>query len=121
MIGNYKDFYNFVNIKNPYLIELWEDINNRPSPKEGDLFEIECNISDSNYNSIYAVKTCEFIKVEFDKEFENGVAFYYIFKYNDDIVKVHSINYVYDTSKLTMEDQFDLYGFWTKCKPLNKD
>ena len=118
MTGTYKDFYNFVKIRSPFLIQLWEDINNRPDPKEGDLYQfIDPNIQNVEYSVLHTLpmKIGKFVKVEFDNEFKNGVAFYYIFDCNGEIIKIHSINDVYDVSQLTLEDQLDLFGFWTKC------
>jgi hypothetical protein len=121
---NYKDFYRFVSIRSPFLINLWNDINNRPDPKVGDLFTFpDPNINNVEFSVMHTwpMKTGKFVKVEFDDKFKNGVAFYYIFDCNGEIVKIHSINDVEDSSKLTLEDQLDLYGFWTKCTPINKD
>jgi len=121
---NYKEFYHFISIRSPFLIDLWNDINNRPDPKEGDLF----SFPDPHINNVelsimhtYPMKTGKYVKVEFDSEFKNGVAFYYIFDCNGEIYKIHSINDVEDPSKLTLEDQFDLFGFWTKCTPILKN
>lgn len=124
MTGTYKDFYNFVKIRSPFLIQLWEDINNRPDPKEGDLYQfIDPNIQNVEYSVLHTLpmKTGKFVKVEFDSEFKNGVAFYYIFDCNGEIIKIHSINDVYDVSQLTLEDELDLYGFWTKCHCVNNN
>lgn len=119
---NRKEFYEYVGLIAPYVIDLWEDIQNRPDPKEGDIFNILCgnSIEEVQYSVLHTapMKTCKFIKVEFDPEFKNGVAFYYIFDNNGEIIKVHSINDVEDKSKLTPNEYFDLYGFWTKCKPI---
>ena len=122
MIGTYKNFYNFIKIISPYSVKLWEDFNNRPDPQEGDLFQfIDPNIKYVEYSVMHTlpIKVGKFIKVEFDNEFKNGVAFYYIFNCDGEIVKIHSINDVYDQSKLTLEEQLDLYGFWVKCTPIN--
>lgn len=122
MTGTYKDFYNFVKIRSPFLIQLWEDINNRPDPKEGDLYQfIDPNIQNVEYSVLHTLpmKIGKFVKVEFDSKFKNGVAFYYIFNCNGEIIKIHSINDVYDVSQLTLEDQLDLFGFWTKCTVVN--
>jgi len=121
MTGTYKEFYHFASIRSPYIIELWEEFNNRPDPKEGDLFTFaDPNIQHVEYSVLHTLpmKTGKFVKVEFDSEFKNGVAFYYIFDCNGEIVKIRSINDVEDVSKLTLEDQLDLYGFWTKCTPV---
>ena len=118
---NRKEFYEFVGLISPYVLDLWEDIKNRPDPKEGDIFNILCDsFGEVQYSVLHTapMKTCKFIKVEFDPEFKNGVAFYYIFDNNGEIIKVHSINDVEDKSKLTPNEYFDLYGFWTKCKPI---
>ena len=121
MIGTYKEFYEYVRLMVPFIKDLWEDFHNRPDPKEGDMFNIL--YSDGN-NVEYSVlhtapmKTCKFVKVEFDSEFKNGVAFYYIFDCNGEIVKIHSINDVYDIDKLRDEDRWDLFGFWTHCEPI---
>ena len=122
MIGKYKDFYEFVSIFSPYAIQIWEDIHNRPDPKEGDLFHImysdALNVEYSVLHTV-PIKTCKFVKVEFDPEFKNGVAFYYIFDCNGEIIKIHSINDVEDKDKLTQLEYFDLFGFWTKCTVVN--
>lgn len=121
---NYKEFYRFVSIRSPFLINLWNDINNRPDPKVGDLYQfIDPNIQKVEYSVLHTLpmKIGKFIKVEFDSEFKNGVAFYYIFDCNGEIAKIHSINDVEDVSKLTLEDQLDLYGFWTKCTIVNNE
>ena len=119
---NKKEFYEYVGLIAPYVIDLWEDIQNRPDPKVGDMFNILCenNIEEIQYSVLHTapIKTCKFVKVEFDPEFKNGVAFYYIFNNNGEIIKIHSINNVEDKSKLTINEYFDLYGFWTKCKPI---
>lgn len=118
---NYKEFYHFISIRSPYLIDLWNDINNRLDPKEGDLFRFpDPNIENIELSIIhtYPMKTGKYVNVEFDSEFKNGVAFYYIFDCNGEIYKIHSINDVEDPSKLTLEDQLDLFGFWTKCTPI---
>ena len=124
MIGKYKDFYEFVGVFSPYAIQIWEDIHNRPDPKVGDLFRII--YSDANrveYSVLHTVpvKTCKFVKVEFDPEFKNGVAFYYIFDCNGEIIKIHSINDVEDKDKLTQLEYFDLFSFWTRCTPINNN
>jgi len=119
-LKDYKEFYNFININSPYLINLWEDIYNRPDPKVGDLYRFpDHNVQYVHYSVMHTMpmKVGKFVKVEYDSEFKNGVAFYYIFDCDGEIVKIHSINDVYDVSKLTLEDQLDLFGFWTKCTP----
>ena len=124
MTGTYKDFYKFVSIRSPYLINLWETINNAPDPKEGDLYQFaDPNIQYVQYSVMHTMpmKIGKFVKVEFDNNFKNGVAFYYIFDCNGEIVKIHSINDVEDVTKLTLEDQLDLFGFWTKCIPVNNE
>ena len=124
MTGTYKDFYKFVSIKNPYLIDLWIDINNRPNPHEGDLFRIpDPNINNVEHSIMHFKPTLvgKFVKVDFDSKFENGVAFYYIFNCNGKEIKIRSINDVYDVTKLTFEDHLDLFGFWTRCEPINND
>ena len=122
MTGTYKDFYKFVSIRSPYLINLWEKFNNDPDPKEGDLYQfVDPNISNVELSVMHTMpmKIGKFVKVEFDNNFKNGVAFYYIFDCNGEIIKIHSIHDVEDVTKLTLEDQLDLFGFWTKCTPVN--
>ena len=110
MTGKFKDFYKFVKCVNSGICELWEDFNNRPDPNPGDEYMYE--------RTTFPFKII-FDKVEFDSKFENGVAFYYVFHTEDgDEFKIHSINDVYDTDKLT--DLRDLYRFWTDCKPVNQ-
>lgn len=124
MTGTYKDFYNFVKIRSPFLIQLWEDINNRPDPKEGNLYQfIDPNIQNVEYSVLHTLpmKIGKFVKVEFDSEFKNGVAFYYIFNCNGKEIKIRSINDVYDVTKLTFEDHLDLFGFWTRCELINNN
>ncbi len=124
MTGTYKDFYKFVSIRSPYLTNLWEKINNDPDPKEGDLYQFaDPNINNVELSVMHAIpmKIGKFVKVEFDNNFKNGVAFNYIFNCNGDIVKIHSINDVEDITKLTLEEQLDLYGFWVKCTPVNNE
>ena len=124
MIGTYKDFYKFVSIFAPYACEIWNDYHNRPDPKEGDMFNIlYSDVNKVEYSVLHTVpmKTCKFVKVEFDPEFKNGVAFYYIFDCNGETIKIHSINDVYDIEKLREEDHWDLFGFWTKCTPINNN
>jgi len=122
---NRKEFYEFVGLFSPYILNIWEDIQNRPDPKAGDLFNISYpnSFNDIQYSVLHTipVKTCKFVKVEYDSEFKNGVAFYYIFDCNGEIIKIHSINDVEDKSKLTAEEYWDLYGFWTKCIPIDKE
>lgn len=123
MIGKYKEFFNFINIISPNLVKLWEDLNLRPDPKKGDMFNIlyPFTYEETVYN-VSHIRTsikAKFIKVEYDPEFKNGVAFYYIFEnvYAGNEIKLHSINDVYDITKLTVEEKFDLFGFWTHCTP----
>ena len=108
----------------PFINDLWTDFNNRPDPKEGDMFRITYpyKLSDIEMSVMHTIPMieCKFIRVDFDSEFENGVAFYYVFDYKGKEIKIHSINDVDDINKLTYEDQWDLFGFWTHCKPLNK-
>ena len=119
MIGTYKEFYEYVGLMAPFIKDLWEDIHNRPDPKEGDIFNIlyAKNIEEVQYSTA-PMKTCKFVKVEFDSEFKNGVAFYYIFDYNGETIKIHSINDVEDKTKLKENEYWDLFGFWTHCEPV---
>lgn len=123
-VKDYKEFYKFITIISPTSIKLWESINTRPDPKEGDMFDIvyPFTYEESLYNVSHTKQTIKgkFIKVEFDPEFKNGVAFYYIFEnmYAGNEIRLHSINDVYDINDLTYKDVFDLYGFWTKCTPI---
>ena len=123
MVGKYKDFFNFINIIGPNLVKLWEDLNLRPDPKKGDMFDIlyPFTYEETVYNVSHTgtpIKA-KFIKVEYDPEFKNGVAFYYIFEnvYTGNEIRLHSINDVYDVTKLTIEEKNDLFGFWTHCTP----
>ena len=125
MIGTYKEFYKFANIISPFIVNLWNDYNNRPDPKEGDMFNIlyAKSIEDVQYSVLHTapMKTCKFVKVEFDPEFKNGVAFYYIFDYNGETIKIHSINDIEDKTKLKENEYWDLFGFWTHCKPIKEN
>ena len=89
MIGTYKEFYEYVGLMAPFIKDLWEDIHNRPDPKEGDMFNILCakSIEEVQYSTA-PMKTSKFVKVEFDPEFKNGVAFYYIFDCNGETIKI---------------------------------
>ena len=123
MIGKYKDFFNFINIISPNLIKLWEDLNLRSDPKKGDMFDIlyPFTYEETVYNVSHTKTSikAKFIKVEYDPKFTNGVAFYYIFEniYTGNEIRLHSINDVYDVTKLTTEEKNDLFGFWTHCTP----
>ena len=39
---------------------------------------------------------------------------------NDEEVRIHTINNVYDFDKLTADDRQDLFGFWRNCVPIYK-
>lgn len=111
MTGTYKEFYNFVNSKTPWICSLWEDFNNRKDPVEGDVFYIK-----QGMECVRAI----FDKVIFDDKFKNGVAFWYVFhneKTNKEI-RIRSINDVYDYKKLNSLEKTDIYRFWTDCKPI---
>lgn len=118
MKDNFKDFYKFIQINNPLLCSLWEDFNNRPDPNKGDEYIYFESI---NQLGVSYTSNIIFDKILFDDKFNNGVAFYYIFhrKDNDEEIKIHTINDVYDYTKLTVQDQLDVYGFWKKCVPVN--
>jgi hypothetical protein len=117
MIGTFKEFCKFVNCFNPAIYKIWEDFHERPDPQEGDVYNYVDNLS--QINELTFIKII-FDKVDFDPKFENGVAFNYIFHKEDgEQIIVHSINDVYDPSKLTFEDSKDLYAFWTKCFPVD--
>ena len=124
MIGTYKEFYKFVSVMAPFIKDLWADFNNRPDPKEGDMFRImwPYKLSDIEKSVMHTIPMieCKFIRVDFDHEFKNGVAFYYVFDNKREELKIHSINDVYDIDKLRDEDHWDLFGFWTHCEPLDK-
>ena len=124
MIGTYKEFYEYVGLMAPFVRDLWEDIHNRPDPKEGDLFKIlyAKSIEDVQYSVLHTapMKTCKFVKIEFDPEFKNGVAFYYIFDCKGETIKIHSINDVEDKTKLKENEYWDLFGFWTHCEPIKE-
>ena len=62
-------------------------------------------------------KELEFVKVEYDSNFNNGVAFWYIFNDNDKEFRVWSINKVDDPSKLINTERNSVYGFWRYCLP----
>lgn len=117
MTGTYKEFYRFVQWMNPHICDLWEDFHNRPNPKQGDKFLLKKmpQLNENSYQEIF------FEKVEFDGSFDNGVAFWYLFKdVNGNEVKVYSINDVYDYKKLTVEQLSHVMGFWTDCIPIDK-
>lgn len=124
MIGTYKEFYEYVELMSPFIKDLWEDIHNRPDPQEGDLFNVVCpGLSNPEYSVAHTtpMKICKFVKVEFDPEFKNGVAFYYIFNNNGNEIKIHSINNIEDKSKLKPGEYWDLFAFWTRCKPIKEN
>lgn len=103
---DYKEFYHFVNWVQPEIVQLWEDYNNRPDPVAGDMFVLNG-------------EEVSFERVFFDGAFENGVAFWYIFKNKSgEEVKCYSINDVYDPKKLTSDNVKDIYGFWHYCQPV---
>lgn len=110
---SYKSIYEFVYAMNPELIQLWERLLNDPEAKIGDKFYIS---NEDTEDKLYVLD-----RIDFDHEFDNGVAFIYMFhSYVDELHRafVRSINKVDDPSKLSDEDRKDLYGFWRKCHPL---
>lgn len=118
MIGTYKEFYQFVKENNSYICSLWEDFNNRPDPQVGDEFLLYHSIAEIGVlNPLQVI----FDKVLLDSKFNNGVAFYYIFrdKKTNEEIKVRSINSVDNIENLTFDDKIDLYGFWKTCFPVN--
>lgn len=119
MTGTFKEFYKFVNCINPFICNIWEDFHNRPNPKSGDKFLIKKELQGLDGELYYKVI---FERVEFDQEYKNGVAFYYIFKKEDDKdfkISIHSINDIYDTSNLTIQEQTEFLNFWKRCIPNN--
>ena len=116
MIGKYKDFYHYIKCINSSLIDLWEEFNNRKDPEVDDKFNImlydKANVGEVQYIE------AKFVKVMLDSDFKNGVAFYYIFNYQNNEIKVHSINDVYDPSKLSFDEKNDLFAFWRICIPI---
>jgi len=120
MTGTYKEFYQFVKENKQYICDLWEDFNNRPDPQVGDEFLLYYSIAEMGVlNPVYVV----FDKVLLDPNFKNGVAFHYVFheKNTNEEIKVRSINSVEDIDQLTISDKEDLYGFWKRCFPINKN
>lgn len=114
----YKEFIDFVNILEPSLVELFNEIQSRKDPQKGDKYlyiNRHVTIEDPVY-SFYII----FDKVWFDDKFKNGVAFYYIFHREDngEEFKVHSINHVEDPSIISEDDYYDLYRFWKDCIPV---
>lgn len=125
MIGTYKEFYKFVSVMAPFIKDLWADFNNRPDPKEGDMFRImwPYKLSDIEMSVMHTIPMieCKFVRVDFDSEFKNGVAFYYIFDCKGETIKIHSINDVEDKTKLKENEYWDLFGFWTHCEPIKEN
>ena len=119
MTGTYKEFYNFVKLNSPTVCSLWEDFNKRSDPQDGDEYMYFELISQMG---VPCTSTIVFDNICFDDKFENGVAFYYIFhrKDNDEEVRIHTINNVYDFDILTADDRQDLFGFWRNCVPIYK-
>ena len=118
MIGTYKEFYKFVNSLDSSICKLWEDFNNRNNPKIGEFFLIE-TINDESKEITYLKGI--FKKIEFDGNFEKGVAFNYIFDVDGKEVNVYSINNVYDGFILDIYEHNNLYGFWKRCKLIDKN
>lgn len=112
------DFYSFVKTFNSSICDLYEEINTRKDPKPGDKYALSIK-SELHKGLIFSFVTYE--GVELDDSFDNGIAFFYIFKNDkDEIVKVRSINKVDDILKLSKRDKKDLFSFWIKCHPLNQ-
>ncbi len=111
------EFYKFVQCFNPMICDIWEDFHNRPDPQYGDKFMIKNELASMGEKS-YLEAT--FDKVIFDDKYKNGVAFYYIFNTEDnDKIKIHSINNIYDMSNLTINEHNDFMRFWKQCSPIN--
>ena len=111
------EFYKFVQCFNPTICDIWEDFHNRPDPQYGDKFMIKNELASMGEKS-YLEAT--FDKVIFDDKYKNGVAFYYIFNTEDnDKIKIHSINNIYDMSNLTINEHNDFMRFWKQCSPIN--
>ena len=115
MSKNFKDFYNFIKCINPSLCHIWEDFNTREDPKPGDKYLIFSSVGNSSTKNNYS-NICKFDKILLDSSFDNGVAFNYIFKdENNNDVNVYSINSVNDENKLTKEQRKYIFGFWRNC------
>lgn len=118
MNKQFKEFYKFVQCFNPFICSVWEDFHNRPDPQHGDKFIIR-NELNSLEEEPYLEAT--FDKILLDSEYKNGVAFYYLFNTkNNDKLKIHSINDIYQTENLTIKEQEDFLKFWKQCIPINK-
>lgn len=110
MTGTFKEFYKFIKTTNSDLCELWEDFHNRAYPQKGNKFRYKPRLLDIIFE-----------KIDFDPEFKNGVAFWYYFKDAKDdnnIIKIHSINDVYDISLLKQDEKLDFLRFWKECEPI---
>lgn len=117
MIGTYKDYKHFIQCIDPYLDSLYEEFYKRPDPKFGDkfIYRIDPELNKPSFIDL------TFIKVEFDSEFKNGVAFWYIFKNDNKEFRVWSINNVYDPTKLSVKERSAVYAFWKYCLPKNNE
>jgi len=117
MTGTYKDFYKFVQLNSPDICNLWEDFNNRGDPTEGDEYMYFQKLLNKEISYIIV-----YDGILYDADFDNGVAFYYLFhrKDNGKEIKIHTINAVDDYKKLTDNDKTDLFRFWRDCIPIIK-
>jgi hypothetical protein len=117
MTGTYKDFYKFVQLNSPDICNLWEDFNNRGDPTEGDEYMYFQKLLNKEISYIIV-----YDGILYDADFDNGVAFYYLFhrKDNGKEIKIHTINAVDDYEKLTDNDKTDLFRFWRDCIPIIK-
>ena len=113
MKKSYKEFYKFVQCVSPYVTSLWEKINNSKDPKPGDIYRVSMvQPHEGMYSVMHVIPVFDmkFVRVDFDPEFKNGVAFYYIFDNNGNEVKIHSINDVYDYKKLSTDIELPFLG-----------
>ncbi len=105
------DLEKFLNCVNPGLLYVFKNYYVRPDPKPGDKFKY---IKNSELNQ--PLIDIEYVGIKYDANFKNGVAFWYIFKdNNNNEIKVWSINDVYDPKQLTFDERESVYAFWRYC------
>jgi hypothetical protein len=117
MKQTFNNLKKYIQCINPHELKIYDDFYNRPNPKTGDEFQY---IIHQMTNTYIVCDKMKFIKVEYDPEFTNGVAFWYIFEHDNEEIKVWSINDVYDPEKLKDKERLAVYAFWKYCKPINK-
>jgi hypothetical protein len=120
MIGKYKDFYRFVQCNNASICDLWEKYMTYPNPTKGDKYILYYTIPSElmKYNG----HTIIFDKVDFDSNYKNGTAFWYIFheESTNEEIKIYSINDIKDYKEMTFDDKLHAFAFWKYCAPVSK-